>query len=36
MSTIETFTPPNTPTPIGPYNHVAKVSQFISIGGTAG
>lgn len=33
---VETSTPPNTPTPIGPYNHVAKVGQFISIGGTAG
>ena len=36
MPTVETFTPPNTPTPIGPYNHVAKVGQFITIGGTAG
>jgi 2-iminobutanoate/2-iminopropanoate deaminase len=35
-SRVETFTPPNTPTPIGPYNHVAKVGQHISIGGTAG
>ena len=34
--TVETSTPPNTPDPIGPYNHVAKVGQFISIGGTAG
>ena len=33
---IETFTPPNTPRPIGPYNHIAKVGHFISIGGTAG
>lgn len=33
---VETFTPPHTPTPIGPYNHVAKVGQHISIGGTAG
>src|SRR5262249_1710859 len=33
---VETSTPPNTPTPIGPYNHVAKVGPFISIGGTAG
>jgi 2-iminobutanoate/2-iminopropanoate deaminase len=32
---VETFTPANTPKPIGPYNHVAKVGQFISIGGTA-
>ena len=35
-NTVETFTPPNTPTPIGPYNHIAKVGPFISIGGTAG
>jgi 2-iminobutanoate/2-iminopropanoate deaminase len=34
--TIETSTPANTPKPIGPYNHIAKVGQFISIGGTAG
>lgn len=33
---VETFTPLNTPKPIGPYNHIAKVGQFISIGGTAG
>jgi 2-iminobutanoate/2-iminopropanoate deaminase len=35
-NTVETSTPKNTPTPIGPYNHIAKVGQFISIGGTAG
>ena len=35
-NTVETSTPANTPTPIGPYNHVAKVGQFITIGGTAG
>ena len=33
---VETSTPPKTPTPIGPYNHIAKVGQFISVGGTAG
>jgi len=33
---VETSTPTNTPTPIGPYSHIAKVGQFISIGGTAG
>ena len=33
---VETSTPPNTPTPIGPYNHIAKAGRFISIGGTAG
>lgn len=36
MPTVETSTPPNTPTPIGPYNHIARVGQFITIGGTAG
>lgn len=34
--TVETSTPANTPIPIGPYSHVAKVGPFISIGGTAG
>ncbi len=33
---VETYTPPNTPTPIGPYNHIAKVGSFITVGGTAG
>ncbi len=36
MPVVETSTPPDTPTPIGPYSHVAKVGPFISIGGTAG
>lgn len=35
-SRVETLTPPNTPKPIGPYSHVAKVGQNITIGGTAG
>ncbi len=35
-NTVETSTPANTPAPIGPYNHIAKVDKFISIGGTAG
>jgi 2-iminobutanoate/2-iminopropanoate deaminase len=35
-NTVETSTPANTPNPIGPYNHIAKVGQFISIGGIAG
>ncbi len=35
-NTVETSTPANTPTPIGPYNHIAKVDKFITIGGTAG
>ena len=34
--TVETSTPANTPQPIGPYSHIAKVGPFISIGGTAG
>ncbi len=33
---VETSTPPNTMTPIGPYNHIARVGSFITIGGTAG
>ena len=36
MPSVEVFTPPGTPTPIGPYNHIAKVGPFITIGGTAG
>lgn len=37
MSTrVETSTPPNTMTPIGPYSHIAKVGELIIIGGTAG
>jgi len=36
MTRVETLTPPNTPTPIGPYNHIAKVGEHIWIGGTAG
>ena len=35
-NTVETSTLADTPTPIGPYNHIAKVGEFISIGGTAG
>jgi 2-iminobutanoate/2-iminopropanoate deaminase len=33
---VDTSTPPNTPAPIGPYSHIAKVGPHISIGGTAG
>ncbi len=36
MAKVETFTPPNTPTPIGPYRHIARVGGLITIGGTAG
>ena len=35
-SKVETSTPANTMTPVGPYSHIAKVGQFITIGGTAG
>ena len=33
---VETSTPPHTPHPIGPYNHIAQVGPWITIGGTAG
>lgn len=33
---VETFTPPGTMTPIGPYRHVAVAGDQISIGGVAG
>ena len=33
---VEFFTPANTMTPVGPYSHIAKVGQFITIGATAG
>jgi 2-iminobutanoate/2-iminopropanoate deaminase len=36
MSRVKTSIPPNTPAPIGPYSHIAKVGEFITIGGTAG
>jgi len=35
MTRVKTSTPPDTPTPIGPYSHIAKVGEFITIGGTA-
>jgi 2-iminobutanoate/2-iminopropanoate deaminase len=35
MTRVKTSTPPNTPAPIGPYSHIAKVGEFITIGGTA-
>lgn len=34
--TVEVSTPPHTPQPIGPYNHIAKAGSLITIGGTAG
>jgi 2-iminobutanoate/2-iminopropanoate deaminase len=36
MTRVKTSIPLNTPTPIGPYSHVAMVGEFITIGGTAG
>ncbi|HEY1014404.1 MAG TPA: Rid family hydrolase [Herpetosiphonaceae bacterium] len=33
---VETFIPANTPTPIGPYSHIAKAGPLLMIGGTAG
>ena len=36
MPTVETSTPANTPEPIGPYNHIAKVGSMITIGASAG
>ena len=36
MTRVKTSIPANTPTPIGPYSNIAKVGEFITIGGTAG
>jgi 2-iminobutanoate/2-iminopropanoate deaminase len=36
MPPVDTSTPSGTPTPIGPYSHIAKVGHWITIGGTAG
>lgn len=36
MPTVQTSTPPGTPTPIGPYSHISRVGSWITIGGTAG
>ena len=33
---VETSTPSNVMTPIGPYSHIARSGEFIMIGGTAG
>ena len=35
-SKVETSTPGNVMAPIGPYSHIAKVGQFITIGAIAG
>ncbi len=36
MPEVETYTPEGSPIPIGPYSHVAKVGDFITIGGVGG
>jgi 2-iminobutanoate/2-iminopropanoate deaminase len=36
MPDVETWTPPGTPAPIGPYSHVARVGSWVTIGGVAG
>ena len=36
MPDVETSTPPKTPTPIGPYSHIARVGPLITIGAIAG
>jgi 2-iminobutanoate/2-iminopropanoate deaminase len=36
MPDVETFTPPGTPEPIGPYSHIAVAGDFIMIGGLGG
>jgi 2-iminobutanoate/2-iminopropanoate deaminase len=36
MPNVETSTPANSPEPIGPYHHVARVGSLITIGGVAG
>ena len=35
MPSVTTSTPAGTPKPIGPYSHISKVGQWITIGGTA-
>ena len=35
-SKVEWFMPAGTMAPVGPYSHIAKVGQFITIGGIAG
>ena len=36
MPDVETWTPPGTPAPIGPYSHVARAGSWVTIGGVAG
>lgn len=35
-SRVDTLTPTGTMTPLGPYRHIARVGEWITIGGTAG
>jgi 2-iminobutanoate/2-iminopropanoate deaminase len=35
MPNVETLTPQGSPTPIGPYSHIARAGSLIAIGGTA-
>lgn len=36
MPEVITITPPGSPTPIGPYSHIAMVGNWITIGGVGG
>jgi 2-iminobutanoate/2-iminopropanoate deaminase len=36
MPSVITSTPDNAPRPIGPYSHIARVGDFLTIGGVAG
>ncbi|WP_373050549.1 RidA family protein [Thalassovita aquimarina] len=36
MAKVETYTPTGSPIPIGPYSHIAKVGENITIGGVGG
>ena len=36
MPDVSTLTPETAPTPIGPYSHIARVENWITIGGLAG
>ena len=36
MPDVITSTPDNAPRPIGPYSHIARVGNFLTIGGVAG
>ena len=36
MPKVVTSTPTNAPRPIGPYSHIARVGNFLTIGGVAG